>query len=1242
MLFSLGNLLTIAIVLVILAVYRQIDMNNRSLDKMKKYFNRIKEELDAIVEEKAMGLKDLSIELNVHEKTVKEVYNRIEKRGSDLSDRAGEIEAIHDRIDNYDAVLKELADMTHRVDDNLKKLHEESIFVDNVGRKIKETASSIEKLDKKIPAVLEKFNAKNSENFEALKASVFNDIDEKSSVLKSRIESAEENVFKFSDHITQLLTERDSVKEDTINDVKKYLDDISGTLKTEADKVEEDVRSRLFAAGDEGLSLSEDVLNKFKVQINDRADDISADITGNLALLEGRIKEYYERINEEVSDFENKVGGKSGELQTLRNDILELDDKVHALIDNSASQLNELEDKRGQIKDSFLSKITEDVETRVTDFREALIEIEDIFKERFSNIEDKTRDFENTHFSHLKDEISEKAEIVKNEALTRCSDIEKRLINRYEELFNDINSFEHSLEVKGGKLDDLKKEVSRVEEDVDGRYEKFQTDISLLERKQDQFSEIFSEKLENEMKSRITEFTEKTEILENRSLSRVEENVSEYEKNLIYRIESLENLEHDIENLDSNLKGMLNSVSDRLRDDLKSFEIALEAEKNEQKEKLENDFTDIRETLTALEDKLSELKQKAYENVNEKLQVFEDDFFADIKTRSEGMQKELVKWQTSIEDRVEKITVEKLGVREDIENKYIEDLRAQVTDLYEKAKVQFQKSENNISLMNSEVSEKLESTERTLKDFAEAVNNEIDDIKVSSSNRFNKDFAEYHTGLDEKLRQYEKDMDGRLNLFTETIENSKKELLDNIDSTRADMKIWHANVEQNLKETEGDLSGQVGKFRNELLVILDSVKNEYSEQKNELVNDSHAVREGFQNQLKELETEINRLNEELEEKSRSAIERLKNDSGIFMIDFQKKTRELEQEIDTKIKDFRTGAQEVREKTEISEKKLLGKIAESAKILNVTLEEIDKKQKSFINQTRIFERADSMKISLQEKIEDLKGEIIKVDAQSKDIKAAERKFDSIRKLGDEVSKKLNRFLAEKRRIDDIEGDFKKLLNMSQAVDIKLDQITGVYDNLQENEVKLRSFDSLFRTVAEKFERLEKKEGILETTTEGVDRNFQSLNDIERTLKDVTESVEILPMKLNEIDNRVKKIGLEKGEADKVIDKLKSLSNMIDNVEERMEKIQNAREWLARTETRLGDAGKKAEDNIKLLGSLLEKENKSKKGAKGGAPSIDKREMVVKLAHQGWSSDNIAQATGLSRGEVELILEIMPNK
>jgi DNA-directed RNA polymerase specialized sigma24 family protein len=38
----------------------------------------------------------------------------------------------------------------------------------------------------------------------------------------------------------------------------------------------------------------------------------------------------------------------------------------------------------------------------------------------------------------------------------------------------------------------------------------------------------------------------------------------------------------------------------------------------------------------------------------------------------------------------------------------------------------------------------------------------------------------------------------------------------------------------------------------------------------------------------------------------------------------------------------------------------------------------------------------------------------------------------------------------------------------------------------------------------------------------------------------------------------------------------------------------------------------------------------------------REVVVKLAREGWNSEEIARTTKLSRGEVELILELTPNE
>jgi transcriptional regulator len=43
---------------------------------------------------------------------------------------------------------------------------------------------------------------------------------------------------------------------------------------------------------------------------------------------------------------------------------------------------------------------------------------------------------------------------------------------------------------------------------------------------------------------------------------------------------------------------------------------------------------------------------------------------------------------------------------------------------------------------------------------------------------------------------------------------------------------------------------------------------------------------------------------------------------------------------------------------------------------------------------------------------------------------------------------------------------------------------------------------------------------------------------------------------------------------------------------------------------------------------------------GAPPMQKKENVISLARQGWKVDEIAKTMKISRGEVELILEMAP--
>ena len=50
--FSIGNLITFVAVLLILAIFRALDRNNRSLEKLKRFSDRIAENIASFVEQR--------------------------------------------------------------------------------------------------------------------------------------------------------------------------------------------------------------------------------------------------------------------------------------------------------------------------------------------------------------------------------------------------------------------------------------------------------------------------------------------------------------------------------------------------------------------------------------------------------------------------------------------------------------------------------------------------------------------------------------------------------------------------------------------------------------------------------------------------------------------------------------------------------------------------------------------------------------------------------------------------------------------------------------------------------------------------------------------------------------------------------------------------------------------------------------------------------------------------------------
>lgn len=157
MLFSTGNLITLAIVIVFFIIYHLLTSNNRSLEKVKRFADKRQDELDEYVDERAEELKHYGIDLDVQQKAAKIALEKLQTAQETIAEKADSMSAIADRFKEYDEVLARLMEMTARVDENLARIHEDEEFAESVNRKLDLAKKSLTALERELPLMRENF-----------------------------------------------------------------------------------------------------------------------------------------------------------------------------------------------------------------------------------------------------------------------------------------------------------------------------------------------------------------------------------------------------------------------------------------------------------------------------------------------------------------------------------------------------------------------------------------------------------------------------------------------------------------------------------------------------------------------------------------------------------------------------------------------------------------------------------------------------------------------------------------------------------------------------------------------------------------------------------------------------------------------------------------------------------------------------------------------------------------------------
>jgi chromosome segregation ATPase len=1114
--FDFGYLVVIGAVVVILFVYRQLDKNNRSLEKIRQFAETVRRDLNTFVEERTATVKDFETVLKVHDKTATEILRRIQAVESNLLTRTPELEQMQARLDRYAASMGELEAQTTRLDGNLNRLKEETAFVDRVGQRIKGAGEQMTALEAAFGQIRQEFADINQKDLETVR--------------KNALEAFERETFTY---VQQL------------REAQKQIEDYQAQGR------------ELDARRDNFVAESESALQAVYRETARQAEDLSSVVFVTLE----------DRIETQAKESEAR----------LRQDLAAREAALKEGVDALQARLVEAMESVNQVQQQTVDSHAQT--------KQDLAGLQDALKDASARLR---QDFQ-----------TEQAQLLTMTAQLK-SDLDLKLSAVRQQVVADADALRAELQ----KSLELDRQAAQT--------------------------------LVDEVRAFVSGARQENQNSEQRTLEALETRLKDYEATFAYRYGKMEEAEKDLSTLDQNLRQAMERVADRIQRDFAAFDEAMGQRRQEEQALLERKMEASQANLVRLDKDLEELKVRAYDNVSEKLAGFEEEFFEDLQKRTASMTQSLEDWQAGLKTQLEDLKTAADRDRGEAERLVTESLKTRVAELQNASFQQLDRLERQIH----EAQEASGTQVRSYRDELEATRarlvEELGDLEKTLAARFEQDRARAELAVGESLTKVERELETRVKAVSDNLAQFKGEYQSGLEETQADFGVWQTKFAQRFKELEADTNEQYRAFKASLAEKISAVTDEFSLQKEELTTRTAEERTALRNDLIQLRQGVDELDASLRTRGQAATEAFEREYEVLSQDMQKKNRELIVEVENRLRDYRASVTDTKEKAEAMQKKLFGKIEDQAALLSTSLEEIEKRQKNFITQTKVFERADTLKQELQEAIEDLKGDLARIEVQRKDLFEIETSIARVKKLGDETSEKAAKFAAEKKRVDLMDGDFQRVLGLSQSMELRLEQVTSSHDLLQDIQLRIRKLEDYSKDIEVRYERLEKRREVLDNTTDGVDRNFALLDKVEKSVKSLESELKSMPAEVEDLRKRLKALSQGKEDADKAVERLITLDQTLRDVENRIGRMEQAREWIAGVETRLTETRTAAEEQVQTLATITKAAGTP--APKGKAADADMRQTVVKLARQGWGKEEISRATKLSLGEVELILEL----
>ena len=1173
MLFDLGNIITLAVCVALILVFRQIDSNNKSIDKVKKFTDKLKIDLDAYIDGRNKSLQDAAVDLDVKQQHAIASVKRLEKFEEDFTTRSSQMEekingltTVEKRIDDYDTIIKNLIEMTARAEDNLQTLSNHSKHFDKAFAKIKELEEKLSKVDAQIPALTEKFVEKNQEQLQNIGINLLDDFTNRTDVLGQQYEV-------YTQKCNELYKSIDTTIEQSFDNAAKKAELLEGStfakLKDESDKRSQEYLAAVEQKNVEIRRSTEDAISGFQ--------QMAADFKNQLAQ---EMNTYEDSVRVEMENISSK----------LQDTIYQLDAKVNDFTKQTENRIEEF-NTRMDNNDQRIELTFNETESKINTFKD---DIKNNVHESAAKLEDMNREFAEK-LQDMNREFAEKT--VELEA--NFKDAESRIVSTADEKINQIQNM-------------LSSQIAKIESEMQTTYGS----------------------LSDTLESKNTEL-----------LSEISTRFESYKSDVQYHLNTFEKVSGDISQMEEELRNQMEETKNGVVKDFDDFVHDQQSKQLSFEKSIQDGTIAINQELQGVQQELDNLKKRAYENVSDHLKLFEEDFFKDLKKRSDFVQTSVDKWTTEMEDKLNSLTEASESERRTFEYNYTEQLKAHLAELTEKFNEQSANYDSVMKNSEEDIHSKLADYEEKVNTFIEQCKTELENATASNKNYIDTNLESHKAEIKAQLDSQKREVASQVKDIVADVGIAREKADSSLETVKTDFATWSDRLNQQFNDTKEIFDERFSKLEANSAELITQVGTSFNQ---DVENYAAKVREEKERLVGELDSLKNQMTQSVtsyETRAEEVLNEFKKSYESMLEETGQKIREQNNDSNNKLRDLKAVVQEISSATDATQDKLHLRIRTEENEMNLKMDEIQKRLTGFIEQTKLFDRADEMKAELEEQMSELKTELSRIETFRQTTADIENQFTKIRRMDDEIVQKITKFEQEKKRIEILESDFNNLMTMSNTMDKKIAELKNANDELVSLQLEIRGYKDDLGKLNTLYDRLDKKNPILEQTMNGIDRSFANLQEIEKRIATCNLEVQKMPDQVADVKKDITRLLESNARVNDVIKKLDSLDDIIKDAETRIGEMNKAREWLARTETRLTEVSKEAQDQVRVMGEMLKQDNVGtvqKKVSQSGRLTVAQRNEIVKLAASGWTVSEIANNYKVSPGEIELILELNTRK